>query len=82
MLLAAPCVANIGAMAVDCLLATMANRGKLVRIGYADSDYLTPISGYDQFPGEKEPFLIMPIECKYHRCVYACFSICVFMMVF
>ena len=60
--LACPCAGNLGAMTVDCLLATISKRGQLVREGSGLSDYLLPVTGYDSFPGMSEPFLVMPVE--------------------
>lgn len=60
--IACPCVGNLGAMTVDCLLATVSWTGRLVREGSGVSKYLLPVTGYDSFPGDTEPFVVMPLE--------------------
>lgn len=60
--MACPCAGNLGAMTVDCLLATISKRGQLVREGSGLSEYLIPVTGYDCFPEMSEPFLVMPVE--------------------
>ena len=61
--LACPCTGNLGAMTMDCLLATLSARGELLRTGIGISDYLLPMTGYEKFPGGSESsFLTMPLE--------------------
>jgi hypothetical protein len=61
--LSCPCGGNLGAMSMDCLLATLSQRGKLERIGSGVSKHLLPMTGYESFPnGAGGAFMIMPIE--------------------
>lgn len=57
-----PSFGNIGQMALDCLLSTLASQNLLEHVGYATSKYLYPMCGYEQFILQEKKRLCLPIE--------------------
>lgn len=57
-----PSFGNIGQMALDCLLSSLASQNLLEHVGYATSKYLYPMCGYDQLIPQEKKRLCLPIE--------------------
>jgi hypothetical protein len=69
----APCVGNVGQLAVDAILASLAQEGRLKRLGAIESDFLFPVTGRESYTPSSasrsdsdSSFLCMPME------VYMC----------
>jgi predicted ATP-grasp superfamily ATP-dependent carboligase len=59
---ALPSHGNVGQLAADVVIATLAQTGQIERIGYVESEYVIPMTGYDQFSPSWGKTLCMPIE--------------------
>lgn len=55
-----PSVANVGQLAIDSIISTLGPGAE--RIGYIESEYLLPISGYDRAYPEAPRTLCLPVE--------------------
>ena len=57
-----PSHGNVGQLAVDVIIATLAHRGGVERIGNIDSELVIPMTGWDEFSPAWGKSLCMPIE--------------------
>jgi hypothetical protein len=58
-----PAHGNVGQLAMDCILASLARQGKLRKIGMLETDLVLPMVGYDSL-GDSAAQLCFPIEGK------------------
>lgn len=57
-----PSYSNIGQMAIDCIISTLANENKIERIGHFYSSSLYPMTGYEEFSINWKKIICLPIE--------------------
>ena len=57
-----PSHGNVGQLAIDVVIATLAKKDLLEKIGYIETFLVAPMTGYDQFAPSWGKSLCMPIE--------------------
>lgn len=57
---------NLGQMAMDCLLSTLAQTSRVEQLGVLQSEWIQPITGYEEFSNTWGKTLVMPVEGEDH----------------
>lgn len=61
-ILGIPSFGNLGQMAVDSLISTLASEKKVEQLGILQSDWVSPVVGYEEFSEDWGRILCMPLE--------------------